>query len=246
MVPPARRDWIDAVWAEAPEVPAGWRRLTWCAGGVRLMAREALMRRAIGIPILFALASAAALATWPDPPAYLAASYHRTVVIVMIVVLAGLPLLTRRLFGPVGGSRTAKLLRVGTYAAVLGLIPATNIIARFRDVPPHAGLDLRVYMLIDLEHRAHPLSGIAFAVIMTLCVAAILWLTSQRAQVAPGTLAVGVGAGTVLGVAVYVVAPLGRSDDPDQGRGPDPLDERVRGGTLTGKPTRCSARSEAS
>jgi len=66
-------------------------------------------------------------------------------------------------------------------------------------------------MLIDLEHRAHPLIGIAFAVVMTLCVAAILWLTSQRAQVAPGTLAVGVGAGTVLGVAVYAVAPLGLS-----------------------------------
>ena len=68
-VPAARRDWIDAVWAEAPEVPAGWRRLTWCAGGVRLMAREALMGRAIGTPILFALAAALlALAAWPDPP----------------------------------------------------------------------------------------------------------------------------------------------------------------------------------
>jgi len=109
MVPPARGEWIDAVWAEAPDVPAGWRRLTWCAGGVRLMAREALMRRAFGTAILFALAAAsAALAAWPDPPAYLTASYHRAVVIVMIVVLAGLPLLARPLFGPAGRSRTAR------------------------------------------------------------------------------------------------------------------------------------------
>jgi hypothetical protein len=214
MVPAVRRDWIEAVWAEAPGVPAGWPRLAWRAGGVQLIVREALMRRRIGTPMLFAVAAAAAAwAAWPASPAYLAASAHRALVIAMIVVLAGLPLLARRLFGPAGRSRTARALRVCTYAAVLSLIPAGNIIDGFR-VPPRAGLDLRVYALIDHEHRVarSPLfGGIAFVVIMALCVAAVLWLTSQRSRVAPVTLGVGAGAGVAVGVAVYAVAPLGLS-----------------------------------
>ncbi len=215
MVPAVRRDWIEAVWAEAPDVPAGFRRLAWRAGGVQLMVREALMRRRIGTALLFAVAAAAAAwAAWPGPPAYLAATDHRVLVITTIVVLAGLPLLARRLFGPAGGSRTATALRVCTYAAVLALIPARNVIEGFRDAPPRAGLDLRVYAFINLEHRvarSESFDGIAFLVIMVLCAAAMLWLTSQRSRVAPATLAVGASAGIAVGVAVYAVAPLGLS-----------------------------------
>ncbi len=40
-------------------------------------------------------------------------------------------------------------------------------------------------------------------------VAAILWMTSRRSRVAPATLAIGTGAGIVLGVVMYAVAPLG-------------------------------------
>ena len=35
LVPTGRRGWVEAVWAEAPEVPPGLRRLAWRAGGVR-------------------------------------------------------------------------------------------------------------------------------------------------------------------------------------------------------------------
>ena len=134
--------------------------------------------------------------------------------IATIVVVAGLPLLARRLFGPSGRGRTARALRFCTYAAVLALIPARNIIEGFRDVPPRAGLDLRVYAFIDHEHRVartESFDGIAFLVIMALCAAAILWLTSQRSRVAPVTLAAGAGAGIAVGVAVFAVAPLGLS-----------------------------------
>ncbi len=31
LVPAARRDWAEAVWAEAQEVPPGWPRLAWRA-----------------------------------------------------------------------------------------------------------------------------------------------------------------------------------------------------------------------
>jgi hypothetical protein len=215
MMRAVRREWIEAVWAEAPDVPAGWRRLAWRAGGVQLIAREAQMRRSIGTAALFAAAAtAAAWAAWPGPPAYLAVSGSRALVIAMIVVLAGLPLLARRLFGPAARGRTARALRVGTYAAVLALMPARNIIEGFRDVPPRAGPDLRVYALINLEHRVartESFDWIVFVVIMALFAAVMLWLTSERSQASPVTLATGTRAGIAVGVVVYAVAPLGLS-----------------------------------
>jgi len=60
LVPAARRDWAEAVWAEAHEVPPGWRRLAWRAGGVLLIAKEAQMVRRIGTLLLFTSAAAAA------------------------------------------------------------------------------------------------------------------------------------------------------------------------------------------
>ena len=67
LVPAGRRGWVEAVWAEALEVPPGLRRLAWRAGAARLMAREALMRRGIGSAMLFAVAAvAAARVGWPD------------------------------------------------------------------------------------------------------------------------------------------------------------------------------------
>jgi len=215
LVPAVRRDWIEAVCAEARHVPSGWRRLTWRAGGVQLITREALMRRSIGTAALFAAAAtAAAWAAWQGPPAYRAVSDSRVLVIAMIVVLAGLPLLARRLLGPPGSSRTARGLRVGTYAAILALMPARNIIEEFRDVPPRAGPDLRVYAIINLEHRVartESFDWILFVVIMVLFASTMLWLTSERSRIAPATLAAGAGAGIAVAVVLYAVAPLGLS-----------------------------------
>jgi hypothetical protein len=46
LVPAEWRDWAEAVWAEAGEVPPGLRRLAWLAGGMQAMAREAVTARA--------------------------------------------------------------------------------------------------------------------------------------------------------------------------------------------------------
>src|ERR1700685_1161364 len=65
----ARGDGVEAVGADVPEPPPGLRRLAWRAGGVRLIVREALMRRRIGNVMLFAVvAAAAAWAAWPASP----------------------------------------------------------------------------------------------------------------------------------------------------------------------------------
>jgi hypothetical protein len=34
VLPPARRQWAEAIQAEAGQVPAGWRQLHWLAGGL--------------------------------------------------------------------------------------------------------------------------------------------------------------------------------------------------------------------
>ena len=67
LVPAVRRDWAEAVWAEAHEVPAGWPRLAWRAGGLGLIAKEGQMTRRIGILLLgMAAAGAAAWGAWPE------------------------------------------------------------------------------------------------------------------------------------------------------------------------------------
>lgn len=216
LVPAGRRDWVEAVWAEAPEVSPGLRRLAWRAGGVQLIAREALMRRRIGSALLFAMAAAlVAWAAWPGSPASFADSVDRADVITVVVVLSGLALVARWLFGPAGSSRVARSLRVVSYAAVLALIPAKNVIEQVLDIPPRGGIDLRLYRLIFAPGFGnHWDSEIVFLVVIALYAAAILWLTAQRSRVAPATLAIGAVAGTVVGAAWYAVGPLGFGGGP--------------------------------
>jgi hypothetical protein len=150
---------------------------------------------------------------WPGSPDNLATSVDRVDVITIVLLLAGLPLLARRFFGPPGGSRIARFLRVGTYAAILALIPAKATVEQFAGAPPRGPAVLRLYRLIGGVLAAPPGWGeILFLVFMALYAAAILWMTSQRSRIAPATLATGAGAGIVLGVVMYAVAPLGLSN----------------------------------
>lgn len=211
LVPAGRRAWVEAVWAEAPQVPPGLRRLVWRAGGVRLIAREALTRRGIGSTALFTAAAAlAAWAAWPGAPASFATSVDRVDVITIVAALAGLALAARWIFGPPGRGRPARLLRLGVYAAILALVPAKNVVEQILAVPPHGGTDLRLYRLISGPGFGNKWqSEITFLVVIALYAAAILWLTSQRARVAPATLVIGTVAGAVVGAAWYAAGPLG-------------------------------------
>jgi hypothetical protein len=211
IVPAGRRDWVEAAWAEASEVPPGMRRLAWRAGGLRLLALGALTRPVVRGALMFAAAAALATwAAWPGSPASFATSVDRVDVITVIVLLAGLALLTRWFFGRPGRGWTARLLRAGTYAAILALVPAKNVIEQVLDVPPRGGNELRLYRLITAPGFGHRWQNeILFLVVLALYAAVILWLTSQRSQVAPATLAAGAIAGCVLGAAWYVIGPLG-------------------------------------
>ena len=212
LVPAARRDWVEAVWAEASEVPPGLPRLAWRAGGVRLIAREALMRRGIGTVTVFAaVAALAAWMAWPSSPASGITPVDRVNVIVL-VVLAGLQVLARPFFGPVGDGRAARVLRASACTGFLVLIPAWTAVQQFSHTPPSGAADLRLYQLIPPLPPHTPWGkDILVLVVMALYAVAIAWMTSRRCRIAPATLAVGAGAGIVLGLVMYVVAPLGLS-----------------------------------
>jgi hypothetical protein len=212
LVPAGRRDWVEAVWAEAAEVPPGLRRLAWRAGGVRLIAREAVTVRRTGGLLLFAAAvAAAARAAWPGSSASLATPAERVDVVTMVLLLAGLPLLARWCLGP-PDSRPARWLRIGCYAALLALLPARAAVERFSYTPPRGSAELRVYLLAGGTTQRLPWgSDIIILLVIGLYLGAILWMTSRRARIAPATLAAGAGAGVAFGLVMYTVAPLGLS-----------------------------------
>jgi hypothetical protein len=210
LIPAARRDWAEAVWAEAREVPPGLQRLSWRIGGIRLVARESLMVHKVRNSLLFAIA--AAYLTWtavPGTPYALLTAFMWLRTIGTIVVLAGLPWLVRRRLGPVTDSRLARSLRVATFASIMVLIVAlaaldhiTDTTGRLAAAGPHNQPSIGLLM---------PWS--TFLVLLACYVATILVVTAQRSWVAPRTLAIGTGAGLSLGVVMYAIMPLGFAND---------------------------------
>jgi len=215
LVPTARRDWAEAVWAEAHEVPAGWPRLAWRAGGLRLMVKEGQMTRRTGILVLFAVAAgAAAWGAWPGSPVSHGAAVQGGIIITL-ALLAGLPLLTRWLLGP-PGNRAARWLRAGFYVAILAVMPAQAAIGLFDGAVPRAGIDRHVFDVVQGAGVPGSSSGgpdwggeIGILIFTACYVAVILALTARRTPVAPATLAIGAAAGLMIGAVMYALAPAG-------------------------------------
>jgi hypothetical protein len=202
LVPAGRRDWAEAVWAEAYEVPPGYRRLAWRAGGVWMIARAALTARRIGRSLLFAVAAAyVAWATWPGSPGTFATVVARIDVATTVLVLAGLPWLARRFLGPANG-RLGRLLRVGGYTAVLALTVAHARILRV--VGPPTARPARQFAWF---------TEYLFLAVIAGYVAAILAVTARRSRIAPATLAIGTGGGIAFGLVMYAVMPIGFGKD---------------------------------
>jgi hypothetical protein len=223
LLPAGRRDWVTAIWAEAHEVPPGLARLAWRAGGAWVIAREALMPRRLGRAALFAAAAAAAAwAAWPQPGVGHAA-VSRFHVVATVLLLAGLPLLARRFFGPATASRAGRFLRVFSCAAILALLPAFAIVEAFANLTPAQPAYRYVFCtaqgwsnvqgcsaVLGKSTGGPPWVGEIPLLLMTIAyLGVILFLTSRRSQVTRGTLAVGAGTGLLFGVVMYAVAPLG-------------------------------------
>lgn len=211
LVPAERRDWSEALWAEADEIPSGLARLAWRAGGVRLIAREALLGRRAARLLAFAAAVAwVAWAAWPGPADNPATSVARLDVVTLLPLLAAL-LLLARLRGP-AASPMAQVLRTGAYAAILVLTVAKASVERVADNPaatPHLSPEAAVPSGTGMIYVW--LVESLFLLAMAVYVAAILVVTARRSRVAPATVAVGTGAGIVLGAVMYAMDPLGLS-----------------------------------
>ena len=232
LLPSGRRDWIAAIWAEAYEVPPGLTRLAWRAGGVWAIAREGLMPRRLGRAALFAAAAgAAAWAAWPQPAVGHAgvSQFH---VIATVLLLAALPLLARRFFGPPSPSRAGRSLRVFCCAAILVLLPGLTIVEAFANLTPAQPAYKYVFCIAQGWSNTQgcdgapgqstggpPWQGEIALLLMTIAYAGvILFLTSRRSQVTRSTLTIATTTGLLFGVIMYAVAPLGL----DHGTATDP------------------------
>jgi len=113
------------------------------------------------------------------------------------VMLAGLPFAIRRRFGPMASGWKPRLLRVAGYAIVIALIVVKPYVERFElaklSGPALAGVWAGEVVLLF---------------VLTAYVAALLAVTADRPPARPATLAIGTGAGVVLGVAAYAFRPL--------------------------------------
>lgn len=225
LVPPGRRGWAEAVRAEAGEVPAGLARVGWLAGGFWLVAREARMLRRIGYGLgIVAVALVAALVVRYIWHGGLGVGWGKARVVLLLALMVGLPWVARRrgVFGPVGTSITARVVRAGGCAVLLALVLDFTRVQRvlLRNPPgawswirEAAGLGLIAVCLAAVLivparwPRIGPVvvawcvtaAGLAvfftlapLQVLFTFYVAGILAVTSRRSPVTPATLVLSV------------------------------------------------------
>jgi hypothetical protein len=125
LLPPERRPWAEALQAEAGRVPPGGARLRWLAGGLILVAREGHMVRKIvyclGLGAVVTAAAWAVILSWRQTQAADVENMtDRARILAGAAALLLLPWVGRRsgVFGPVGDSVAARLVRVGGCAAI--------------------------------------------------------------------------------------------------------------------------------
>jgi hypothetical protein len=199
MLPAGQRAWARALRVEADQVPAGWDRLAWLAGGARFTVREAALNR-LAYPAAFAAAVAGtAWTAWSGPPGDSAVVINRVDVITISVILAGLPWIVRRARGPAAGSRQARMIRTAGYAAILILVLVKTAVERVADAVPN-----------NLAGSALAWTGeITFLVVMVGYAAVVLGYTARRSPAIPAAVAIGTAAGAAIGLMVYLLGPFG-------------------------------------
>jgi hypothetical protein len=142
-------------------------------------------------------AVALGLAAWPGAAANPATLISRVDVIATALMLAGLPLLVRRKFGPVGRNPLARLLRTVGYAAVILLMLVKADVEQF---------ELR--RLNGVSLAGVWVGEIVFLIVIASYVAALLAVTARRPPARPATLAIGTWVGLLVGLAAFVLRPL--------------------------------------
>lgn len=218
VLPDGRRDWAEAVLAEADDVPAGRARRSWLIGGLWLVLRQAPAVRRFGI--LLAAAVAGVLVVWLDwhpGSANPAVPTNRLATITAVTTLAVLPFVVRAVLGPVADHRIARMVRTGGYLGVYALLFVLAGLSRF------AGSRFDHFEAFDQRNwEADVRDGAVVAAVLVIGVTgvyalAVLGLTARRTLVAPSTLTAGVLAGAGAAVLGYALMPFGNPLRPDNG-----------------------------
>ena len=204
LLPTARREWAEAMLAEALEVPAGAGRVAWLGGGLWLVAREVLIGRVMRVVTFAAGAAGMTWIGWPGASSNSATPLNRVYVVGTVLLLALLPVLVRRRFGPVRGGWAPRAARVGGYAMVLALIAAKIAKDRY-------GSKLGAYFVIV---PGLWVLDIVLLLVIAGYVAGLLILTSQRIRLTRSGLPIAIAFGAVTAGVLYMLAPLSVGVDP--------------------------------
>jgi hypothetical protein len=157
------------------------------------------MPRRIGYPLVFGVVAALAWVWWPAAPTGLATAIRRLDVTVIVLMLAGLPWLARRFFGPAGRGRAARAVRAGGYAVVIAVVLVK------------AAVEWSGYnALAGTSQLAGVWAGeIVFLIVLAVYATGILAATAQRPPIRPPALVIGTGSGLAAGVIMYALPPVG-------------------------------------
>jgi hypothetical protein len=194
-----RRDWAHALLAETDHLPAPSARLAWLGGGLLLVAREVLMNRIIRALAFAAGAAGLVWIGWPGASTDSATPVNRMYVVGTLVLLAGLPPLVRRYFGPARPGWAPLVTRVGGYAVLLALIAATAAQQR-------VGSRLGQYFPVIGPAWA---MDVGFLLIIAGYVAGLLILTGRRVRLTRRILPLALGIGALTAGVLYPLAPFG-------------------------------------
>ena len=134
-------------------------------------------RRIVSSLVFLAAAAGLVWADWPGAAANPATLINRVDVVAAVVILAGLPWLARRVFGPVGDSWLTRIVRAGSYAAVFALVLVKAEVERSE----YAVRSGRAWL-------AGAWAGeIIFLLVIAAYVAGILAVTSRRSPLSTST-----------------------------------------------------------
>jgi hypothetical protein len=159
-----------------------------------------MARKILSSLVFLAATAGLAWAGWPGAPANPATLINRVDVIAAVVMLAGLPWLARRVFGPAGGSWLARVVRAGGYATVFALV----LVKAEAERPEYAAHSGRAWL-------AGAWAGeIIFLVVIAAYVTGLLAVTARRSPVSPVALAIGAGTGAAAGLLMFALPPVGR------------------------------------
>lgn len=157
------------------------------------------MPRKVGYWLALGVAAACVVgAAWPGAAANPATLISRVGALVIVGTAAVLHWPVRRRFGPVGSTLTARIVRIAGFALVSALILVKAAVERHEFA-----------QLAGRPALAGVWAGeIAFLIVISAYVTGLLAITARRPPASRSVVVIGIGAGVLLGLAVYVLRPL--------------------------------------